>query len=90
MSDLDQLLASLGNRPLDPRLATIDDAVFAGLDAARQPVLTGAGLGAIAALAMVVGVMATSLSPAPSYASSPYPLGVPHQLAPSTLLGEVR
>lgn len=90
MNNIDHLLASLGSLPLDPRLGGIDDAVMAGLDDARQPALSRVGLGALAALAMMVGVLATSVPASPAYASSPYPLGVPADLVPSTLLGEVR
>ncbi len=90
MKDIDQLLAQLASLPVDPRLGGIDDAVMEGLEAARQPVLSRAGLGAVVALAMGVGLLAASLPASPAYAGSPYPLGVPHDLAPSTLLGEVR
>lgn len=90
MTDLDHLLASLGDLPLDPRLAGIDNAVFAGVEAARQPVISRVGLGAVAALAMLVGAMATAVPSRPAYAASPYPLGIPRDLAPSTLLGEVQ
>ena len=89
MTDLDHLLASLGDMPLDPRLAGIDQAVFARLEAARQPVISRVGLGAVAALAMLVGTMATALPSRPVYPGSPYPLGIPRDLVPSTLLGEV-
>lgn len=88
MTDLDHLLAELGHLPPDPRLGGIDEAVLAGMEAARRPVLSRAGLGAVAALAMMAGALATALPSGGSLAATPYPPGVPRELAPSTLLGE--
>lgn len=88
MTDLDHLLAELGRVPPDPRLGDMDEAVLAGAEAARRPVLSGAGLGAVAALAMMAGVLASALPSGGPLAATPYPPGVPRDLAPSTLLGE--
>jgi len=87
MTNIDLLLARLGDMPLDPRLAQIDDAVFAGLDAARQPVLSRAALGSVAGLAMMVGVLANVL---PARPAPDAPFGMPSQLAPSSLLGDAQ
>lgn len=88
MTDLDHLLAGLGERPLDPRLAAIDGAVFAGLDAEQRPALSRAALSVVAGLAMAAGVLATAWPVPGPRAAGTYPLGVPRDLAPSTLLGE--
>jgi hypothetical protein len=90
MTDIDHLLASLGQMPLDPRLGAIDDAVMDGLYAARQPVVSNMGLGAVVAMAMVVGAMAAVLPAKPAEASPVMPFGVPQDLAPSALLGDAR
>ena len=57
MSDLDQALRRLGTLPAPSGLATIDDAVLAGLAASRREAAAGSRLmGFAAALALVVGV----------------------------------
>lgn len=88
MTDLDHLLAGLGERPVDPRLAAIDAAVFAGLAVEQRPALSRAGLGTLTALAMVAGVLATAFPAPPARAGGLAPLGVSADLLPSTLLGE--
>ncbi|HZU63986.1 MAG TPA: hypothetical protein VFF98_09910 [Novosphingobium sp.] len=88
MTDLDRLLARLGQLPPDARLAGIDEAVFAGLAAARDPVLPRGALGAVAGLALLLGALAGGLPAAP--AGGALPLGVPGELAPSSLLGDGR
>ena len=87
MTDLDQLLAQIGELPSDPRLAGIDAAVFAGLAEARHPAVPRAAFGAIAGLALSLGVLATAIPGRPSHQADLYPLGAPGPLAPSTLLG---
>ena len=88
MTDIDHLLAQIGSLPLDPRLSAIDDAVFAGLAEANRPVLSRAAFGAIAGLALGVGILATASPSAHSHHAEVYPLGMPGALAPSTLLGD--
>jgi len=82
MRDLDDLLTRLAQMPPDPRLDRLDEAVRAGLEQARHPVMGLAGLGAVAGLALVAGMLASQPHPAPPS------LGM--ALAPSTLLGETR
>lgn len=89
MTDLDMQLARIGALPTDPRLATIDGAVLAGLAeaAAQPPVLPGAALGVIAALALMAGAAVAAI-PRPATPSTGLdPFGTPMALAPSTLLG---
>lgn len=89
MNSLDQMLESLGDAPMPPRLMAIDNAVFAEL-AARQ---SGAaslprgmvGLAVVAALGMG---LAGAVVPGTRADASPglTPFGAPAALAPSTLL----
>jgi hypothetical protein len=87
MDDIDNLLARIRDLPLDPRLDTIDGAVFDGLahrDASRATI---PAMAMVAALSLVIG-LAGSLVPAqPVRAAATFPLGAPPALAPSTLLG---
>lgn len=86
MDDLDDMLARLSGAPLDPRLAAMDQAVFAGLAERYTPHATRSlGIAALAALA--IGVVSTALPGTPaSAAPSVTPFGAPPALAPSTLL----
>ena len=60
MSDLDQALRCLAALPAPSELATIDDAVLAGLAASRREAAAGSRLmGFAAALALVVGLVYT-------------------------------
>lgn len=88
MTDLDTMLTHIGELPLDPRLDGIDDAVFAGLAEAARPAVPRAALGAVAALAMSVGMLASASPQAPRSHADLFPLGEPGVLAPSTLLGD--
>jgi hypothetical protein len=88
MTDIDHLLTQIGELPLDPRLAAIDGAVFAGLAQAARPVLPQAALGAIAGVALIAGVLSSAFPEAPRRHADPAPLGMPVALAPSTLLGD--
>lgn len=88
MTDIDHLLAQIGDLPLDPRLAGIDKAVFAGLADATRPIIPSAALGAIAGFAILAGVLAASFPNPPRGQADLYPLGQPGALAPSTLLGD--
>ena len=86
MANLDEMLTQLGNAPLDPRLAGIDEAVFAGLAARDTPTsIRSIALAAVAALA--IGVLSTGLPGTPAIAApSVTPFGAPPALAPSSLL----
>ena len=88
MTDIDHLLAQIGELPLDPRLSGIDQAVFAGLAEAMQPAIPRAAFGAIAGFAMFAGVVASTLPNATNHHANLYPLGLPGALAPSTLLAD--
>lgn len=86
MTNLDEMLTKLGNAPLDPRLAGIDDAVFAGL-AARDTTSATRSIGLSAVAALVIGVVSTVLPGTLAVASpSVTPFGAPPALAPSSLL----
>ena len=86
MANLDEMLARLGNAPLDPRLAMMDEVVFAGL-AARNTTSASRSLGFAAVAALAIGLISTGLPGAPvAAAPSVAPFGVPPALAPSSLL----
>ena len=86
MANLDEMLTQLGNMPLHPRLAGIDEAVFAklaGLDTSSAT--RSIALAAVAALA--IGLVSTGLPGTPAAAApSVTPFGAPPALAPSSLL----
>lgn len=86
MANLDEMLTQLGNAPLDPRLAMIDEAVLAGL-AAHDMASISRSLGFAAVAALAIGVVSTGL-PGTLAAISPSvtPFGAPPALAPSSLL----
>ena len=89
MSNLDEMLARIGGAPLPSRLATMDEAVFAGLaEHQRNSVsysLRSLSIAALAALA--IGVFSTGLPGNPAAAApSVTPFGAPPALAPSSLL----
>jgi hypothetical protein len=89
MSNLDEMLARMGSAPLPPRLAMMDEAVFAGLTEHHRSSATSSlhslSIAAIAALAF--GVFSTSLPGSPAAAApSVTPFGAPPALAPSSLL----
>ena len=88
MSDLDQALRRLGTLPAPSGLATIDDAVLAGLAASRREAAAGSRLmGFAAALALVGGVAGGGLAGSePATAQPISPFAPDNPLAPSTLL----
>ena len=89
MSDLDEILAGIGGAPLPSRLATIDEAVFAGLAEHQRNSASNSlqSLGIAAIVALVIGVFSTGLPGSPAMASpSVTPFGAPPALAPSSLL----
>jgi len=86
LTDIDRMLARIGDLPLDSRLAGIDEAVFAGLAEAAAPLVPRAAFGAIAGIAVLAGVLMAAL-PGPAHEPDPaVPLGMTAALAPSTLL----
>ena len=89
MSNLDEMLARIAGAPLPSRLATMDEAVFAGLAehqrSSASNSLRSLSIAAIAALA--IGVFSTGLPGSPAAAApSVTPFGAPPALAPSSLL----
>jgi hypothetical protein len=87
MDDIDSVLARMRDVPLDPRLATIDDAVLAGLAHPSQSPLSIAAVALVAVLSLGVGLVGSMAPAAPVQAATVFPLGAPAALAPSTLLG---
>ena len=86
MAYLNEMLTQLGNAPLDPRLAGIDEAVFAGL-AARDTTSATRSIALAAVAALAIGVVSTGLPGTPAIASpSVTPFGSPPALAPSSML----
>jgi hypothetical protein len=83
MNNLDDMLKQLGNTPLDPRLAMIDENVFSGLAKRRNSAISARPLGLAAFAALVLGIAGGGLPGAPAIAA---PLGSPPALAPSSLL----
>ncbi len=87
MDDIDGLMRRLRELPLDPRLSTIDSAIFDGIERAQRPALSGGGLTMVALASLSLGLAGT-LVPASSSTAAPISvLGSPSALAPSTLLG---
>ena len=86
MSNLDEMLARIGNEPLPSRLAMMDEAVFAGLAQYNRP-SAAKSFGIAAVVALAVGVVGAGLPGTPAVAApSDMPFGVPPALAPSSLL----
>jgi hypothetical protein len=83
MHNLDETLKQLGNAPLDPRLATMDQIVLAGLAERRESANSARALGLAAFAALALGIAGAGLPGAPAVAG---PLGAPPALAPSSLL----
>lgn len=87
MDDLDTLLASMRNLPVDPRLGEIDNAVIAGIASRHQARVQMRTMALVAIISLSVGVLG-SIVPAESVrAATVFPLGAPAALAPSSLLG---
>lgn len=86
MSNLDDMLAQIGNAPLPSRLAMMDEAVFAGLaQYDRSSAAKSFGIAVVVALA--VGVVGAGLPGTPAVAApTATPFGVPSALVPSSLL----
>jgi hypothetical protein len=86
MKDIDPLLARLQTLPLDPRLASIDDAVLAGLARRAQSSLSVSAIAIVSALSLGIGLVGALAPAEPVRAATIFPLGAPAALAPSTLL----
>ena len=83
MANLDEMLTQIGDAPLDPRLAGIDEAVFAGL-ASRDTTSATRSIALAAVAALTIGVVSTGLPVVASPSVTPF--GAPPALAPSSLL----
>ena len=91
-ANLDSLLASLGERPLDPRLETLETLVWSRIAArAREPVAPNlwAWRAAIAALMVSAGVL-TAGGAGANATPETSPFAIHSAFAPSTLLGDRR
>lgn len=86
MTDLDTLLASIKDLPLDPRLGAIDDAVLAGMAQRAQSQVSLRAMALVAVLSLGVGIAGSIVPAEPVQAATVFPLGAPAALAPSTLL----
>lgn len=88
MTDIDLMLAQLGQAPVPPELAAIGDAVLAGAARRRQEALLVPRLmGLTGALALGLGIAGGGLSSSdPASAQSLSPFAAARALAPSTLL----
>ncbi len=87
MTDIDTLLSQMRDLPLDPRLASIDSAVFEGIARSAQPRVSTGAMALVVALSLGIGVAGSLVPAEPARAASVFPLGAPAALAPSTLLG---
>lgn len=86
-TDLDTALARLSHIDEHPGLASIEDAVFAGIGANRTSFGTGVGATALAAMgAIALGAVSAGPLSAPAAAAPLDPFGIANPLAPSTLL----
>ena len=84
MAEVDRLLEAMRTHPADPRLATLDAAVMAGVAARRAAIRARRSMMLAAAVALGVGMAGSTLSGAPA-AASPSPFGM-SDYAPSRLL----
>ena len=88
MPDLDLTLRRLGELPVPPGLAAMDDAVFAGVARARQEAAGGTRLmGVTVAFALALGVAGGGFAgTVPASARPLSPFAPDNALAPSTWL----
>ena len=89
MNDIDSTFAQIRALPIDPRLASIEAAVMAGVQSrtVRAPSLSGAVFCLAAIGSLTVGIVGAAIPSVPARASSVvFPFGAPAALAPSTLL----
>lgn len=89
MTNIDAELARLREMPVHPRLASIDEAVLAGVavHAVGSRPLSGTVFGIAALAALTIGIAGSALPGTPVRAASIAPFGAPPALAPSSLLG---
>jgi len=86
MDDLDRALARLAVVPAPGALDGIDAAVFARIEARATPRVGAAGIGAVAVVALTIGMIGAELPATAQPAVSLAPLSGTSPLAPSTLL----
>lgn len=88
MPDIDQALHRLGELPVPPGLAEIDDAVFAGLASRRREAMAARRLmGFAVAFALIFGMAGGGFAVSEPAAARPLsPFATDNPLAPSTLL----
>lgn len=86
MTDLDILLASIKDLPLDPRLGAIDDEVLAGMARRAQSQVSLRAMALVVVMSLGVGVAGSIVPTEPAQAATVFPLGAPAALAHSTLL----
>lgn len=87
MIDIDDALAQLRRAPVHAGLASIDQAVMDALAAPAPARMPPAMIGLAATAALLIGVGASLIQPAPLHAARVAPFGIAAGLAPSTLLG---
>lgn len=87
MDDIDGVLGRLRDLPLDPRLSTIDTAIFNGIAHAPRPALSRGGLALMMMLSLSLGLAGTFVPASSSTVAPISALGAPSALAPSSLLG---
>lgn len=92
MSDLDQLLghvrAQLRDRPADPRLETMEEAVMAGVVVRRERAVARRSLALAGIVAIGIGWIGSVVPGSPAQAASrPVMIGM-SDYAPSRLLGQ--
>jgi len=86
--NLDSLLTALGERPLDPRLETLEPLVWSRIAArSREPAMASvwAWRAALAALMLSAGALTAGSAANATPEASPF--AIHSALAPSTLLG---
>ncbi len=87
MDDLDRALARLADAPVPVALDGIETRVLARIGAQSTARYAGAGFGAVAVVALMIGMVGAELpATASPAAASLTPLGGTSALAPSTLL----
>lgn len=88
MHDIENAFEQIRALPIDPRLASIDAGVMAGVQfrTVRTVSLPGAVLSLAVAGSLIVGIAGAAIPSLPTRASSVFPFGAPVALAPSTLL----
>lgn len=86
MDDLDRALARLAAAPAPRTLDGIDAAVFARIEAQATPGVGAVGIGAMAVVALTIGMIGAELPATAQPAVSLAPLSGSSPLAPSSLL----